>query len=150
MTDERVERLRENVVAFNRKIRSKSSGHLMTPTQTQALAHLDRLGPMSARALADLEQVAPQTIARTVTSLEEKGMITRSVDPKDARSQLISITDEGVDTLTADRAKRSEWLARAIEERCTEAEREMLFIAGGLLARLAEVPEPARPGEIRS
>ncbi|MDT2005663.1 MarR family transcriptional regulator [Rhodococcus opacus] len=148
--DERVDRLRENVVLFNRKIRSNSSGHLMTPTQMQALSHLDRSGPLSARALADLEQVAPQTIARTVCSLEAKGMVTRSVDPKDARSQLISITDIGVSTLTADRGRRSEWLAAAIEERCSDVERELLFLAGDLLARLAEVPGQARPREMQS
>ncbi|KXF57098.1 MarR family transcriptional regulator [Rhodococcus sp. SC4] len=148
--DERVDRLRENVVAFSRRIRSKSSGHLMSPTQMQALSHLDRSGPLSARALADLEQVAPQTIARTVCSLESRGMVTRSVDPKDARSQLISITEVGVGTLTADRARRREWLAAAIEERCTDVERELLFLAGGLLARLAEAPGSARPPEAQS
>lgn len=144
--DERIDRLRENVVAFNRRIRTNNAGHLMTPTQMQALSHLDRSGPLSARALADLEQIAPQTIARTVCTLESKGMVTRSVDPKDARSQLISITDSGIETLAEDRARRSEWLAVALEERCTDAERELLFIAGGLLARLADVPCPPPSG----
>ncbi|AHK34583.1 hypothetical protein Pd630_LPD07398 [Rhodococcus opacus PD630] len=56
----------------------------------------------------------------------------------------------GVGTLTADRARRREWLAAAIEERCTDVERELLFLAGGLLARLAEAPGSARPPEAQS
>ncbi|MFD6060540.1 hypothetical protein [Rhodococcus wratislaviensis] len=51
----------------------------------------------------------------------------------------------GVGTLASDRARRREWLAAAIEERCTDVERELLFLAGGLLARLAEAPGSARP-----
>ena len=73
--DQKVDQLREDVVLFNRRIRTQRAGHLLTPSQLQALAHLDREGPMSARALADLEQVAPQSIARTVSMLEESGTV---------------------------------------------------------------------------
>ena len=54
--DQKVDQLREDVVLFNRRIRTQRSGHLLTPSQLQALAHLDREGPMSARALADLSR----------------------------------------------------------------------------------------------
>ncbi|MDV8068319.1 MarR family transcriptional regulator [Rhodococcus sp. IEGM 1366] len=136
--DERADRLREDVALFSRRIRTKSSGHLLTPTQLQALAHLDRVGAMSARALADLERVVPQTIARTVLLLEEKGMVTRTVDPHDARASLISITDIGRRTLDVDRAARSEWLTSVLTEEFTDVERELLYLAGRLLRRAAE------------
>jgi DNA-binding MarR family transcriptional regulator len=141
--DPRVDRLRADVALFNRRIRTKRAGHLLTPTQLQALAHLDHDGPMSARALADLEQVAPQSIARTVAHLEEAGMISRTVDPRDARASVVALTEFGRRTLIEDRTKRSEWLAAALNEECTDAERELLFIAGGLLRRLAEKTEAA-------
>ena len=136
--DERADRLREDVALFSRRIRTKSAGHLLTPTQLQALAHLDRVGAMSARALADLEQVAPQTIARTVLLLEEKDMVTRTVDPHDARASVIAITDSGRSTLDVDRATRSEWLTSVLEEQFTDVERELLYLAGRLLRRAAE------------
>jgi len=141
--DRKVDQLREDVVLFNRRIRTQRAGHLLTPSQLQALAHLDREGPMSARALADLEQVAPQSIARTVSILEESGMVTRTVDPQDARASIVAITALGLQTLVDDRSRRSEWLTAALAAECTDAERDLLFIAGRLLRRLAGTPEPA-------
>lgn len=133
-----VDRLREDVVVFMRKLRTMAPGHLLTATQLQALAQLDRAGPMSARALADRERVAPQTVARTVISLEERGMVSRAADPHDARASLISVTEYGRQTLDVDRAKRSRWIAEAIDDKCTPVEREVLFLAGSLLRRIAD------------
>lgn len=138
-----VDRLREDLVVFSRKMRTMSSGHRLTATQLQALSQLDRVGAMTARALADRERVAPQTIARTVISLEELGMVSREVDPSDARASLISVTDIGRQTLEVDRAERSRWLAEAIDAECTPEERDLLFVAGRLLRRIAEVETPA-------
>ncbi len=144
--DERVDMLRENLVLFNRKIRRQTSSHQLTPTQVQALAHLDRVGPMSARAVADLEMVAPQTIARTVTYLEQEGLVSRTVDPNDARAALISVTTAGHQTLERDRGRRSEWLTDVLEQSCSPVERELLFLAGSLLRRIAEESDlPRRP-----
>ena len=141
--DQKVDQLREDVVLFNRRIRTQRAGHLLTPSQLQALAHLDREGPMSARALADLEQVAPQSIARTVSMLEESGMVSRTVDPQDARASIVAVTAQGLQTLVDDRSRRSEWLTAALAAECTDAERDLLFIAGRLLRRVAGTPEPA-------
>ncbi|GAA3949493.1 MarR family winged helix-turn-helix transcriptional regulator [Gordonia caeni] len=138
-----IDRLREDLVVFARKIRAMSSGHRLTATQLQALSQLDRVGSMTARALADRERVAPQTIARTVISLEELGMVTRAADPNDARASLISVTETGRQTLEVDRAKRSSWLAEAIDSKCTPVERDLLFLAGRLLRQIADdVDEP--------
>ncbi|AOW94109.1 MarR family transcriptional regulator [Rhodococcus sp. WMMA185] len=145
--DEKVNQFREDVVLFSRRIRSQRAGHQLTPTQLQALSHLDREGPMSARALAGLEQVAPQSIARTVSILEDAGMLSRTVDPQDARASIVAITALGSQTLAVDRARRSEWLSAALDAECTDAERDLLYIAGRLLRRLAEIPESAAQRE---
>ncbi|MBD0863446.1 MarR family transcriptional regulator [Gordonia sp. zg691] len=135
--DERADQLREDIVVFVRKMRRQSSRHLLTPSQVQSLAHIDRVGPLSARALADIEMVAPQSVARTVASLEDLDLVTRTPDPNDGRAVLISITPKGHDTLEADRAQRSRWLSDALETTCSDVERELLFLAGGLLRRIA-------------
>lgn len=135
--DIRVDQLREDIVMFNRVIRSKGGGHLLTPTQLQALAHLDRVGPISARTLADLERVTPQTVARTVAFLEGNGLVSREVDPDDARAQLISITSSGRNKLEADRDRRREWLVGVMDRDCTDVEKELLFLAGALLRRIS-------------
>ncbi|MEV0948709.1 hypothetical protein [Rhodococcus sp. NPDC049939] len=91
----KVDRLREDVVLFSGRTGTHRADHRLTPSQLRALSHLDRGGPISARALAGFEQVAPQSIARLA----------------------------------------------ALDTECTEDERELLFIAGRLLRRLADIGE---------
>lgn len=144
--DEKADRLREDVVMFTRRIRTQRSGHLLTPSQLQALAHLDREGPMSARALADLEQVAPQSIARTVSILEDSGMVSRTVDPQDARASIVAITALGLQTLTADRSRRSEWLSAALATECTELNATSSTSPDGYSADSQQPPSRRRSG----
>ncbi|MBM7368709.1 MarR family winged helix-turn-helix transcriptional regulator [Gordonia hydrophobica] len=144
--DDHIVQLREDITVFNRKIRSQAARHLLTPSQVQTLAHVDRIGPVSARALADVEMIAPQSVARTVASLEALGLVTRDPDPNDGRAVLITITDSGHQTLETDRAQRSRWLADAIDATCTPVERELLFLAGTLLRRIATGHEPETSG----
>ena len=106
--DPRVDWFREDVTLFDRRLRTKRANHLLTSSQLQALAHLDRIGPMTARALADLEQVTPQSIARVVARLEELGMLSRTADPHDARANILAITEDGHRTLVEDRSRRRE------------------------------------------
>ncbi|MGV9869172.1 MarR family winged helix-turn-helix transcriptional regulator [Rhodococcus koreensis] len=140
--DENIDRFREDVTLFYRRIRMKRATHRLTLAQIQVLAHLDRQGPMSARTLARLEQVTPQSIARTVLSLEDTGMVVRTINPADARASIVSLTETGCRTLVEDRVRRSEWMSAALVENCTDIERDLLFVAGRLLRRLAEAPEP--------
>ncbi|MFE3292966.1 MarR family winged helix-turn-helix transcriptional regulator [Rhodococcus sp. NPDC059234] len=135
-SDDPAIQFREDIAAFFRRLRAQRAEHMLTPTQLQALGHLERGGPMTAAALAALEQVTPQSIARTVALLADEGTITRQADPADARASLISLTDHGRHMLLADRERRTRWLADALDAECTEAERELLFIAGRILRRL--------------
>ncbi|HEV2529857.1 MAG TPA: MarR family transcriptional regulator [Thermomicrobiales bacterium] len=52
-------------------------------------------------ALATLFGVQPSVITRVLSRLESSGHITRTVDPRDARSQFIRITPEGYDVSVA-------------------------------------------------
>lgn len=130
--------LRENVATFFRRLRSQRAEHMLTPSQLQALGHLERGGPMTASVLASHEQVTPQSISRTVALLLDAGAIARQADPADARASLLRLTDHGRAVLAADRERRTRWLADALETDCTEAERELLYIAGRVLRRLGE------------
>jgi DNA-binding MarR family transcriptional regulator len=135
-SDDPVIQLREDIAGFFRRLRSQRAEHMLTPSQLQALGHLERGGPMTAAALAALEQVTPQSISRTVALLEDAGTITRQADPADARASLISLTDHGRHMLQVDHQRRTRWLADALDAECTDAERELLFIAGRILRRL--------------
>lgn len=139
--DARIDQLRDDLGLFSRRVRRMRERHALTASQLQVLAHLDIEGSMNARELAEREGVTPQSIARTVRSLEAAGMVARSPDPDDARAVLIEITERGQGTLINDRRIRNRWLEQALADRCTDTEREMLFLAGRLLRALIAVPD---------
>lgn len=134
---DRIRGLRDDIAAFWRRMRTERVDHMLSPSQLQALGHLQREGAMSAARLAHFEQVTPQSISRTLAMLENQGMIHRGADPSDARATRVEITDAGRHTLALDADVRSQWLCELLEERCTAHEREMLFVAAAILRDLS-------------
>lgn len=66
-----------------------------TPSQLAALSTVERSGPLRLGDLAAAERIAPSTLTRLVTVLEDAGYVTRRPDPADARASTIAITDLG-------------------------------------------------------
>jgi DNA-binding MarR family transcriptional regulator len=104
------------------------------------LGRLDRGGPQSVSDLALAERVRPQSMAQTVSELEADRLVARRPDPNDGRRALVELTDQGRETLSADRRRRDGWLAQAIEEDLSPKEQAVLNDAVELLRRLAERP----------
>jgi len=104
------------------------------------LGHLHRRGPMTPGDLAAAERVQPQTLTRTLTSLEHAGLIKRTTHPQDGRRAVLTLTEKGLDALRTDMAVRDDWLAAAMARSLTATERELLRLAAGLLERLADEP----------
>ncbi|MEU9141553.1 MarR family transcriptional regulator [Streptomyces sp. NPDC048404] len=126
-------------VAFSllrRRIREVSETQDLTPSQISALTLVSKSGAATASALAAVEGVRPQSMAATLAALDQFGLIQRNPDPGDGRRQLVTLTDAGRERVEGTRQARSEWLARAFEERCTEDERQTVIEAMALLARL--------------
>jgi len=65
------------------------------PAQTSALNALLERGPMSVRALAAHEGVAHATMSRMLSGLENMGALTKTVDVRDRRRQLVKLTEKG-------------------------------------------------------
>lgn len=107
-----------------------------TLSMISALSHLDREGTMTAGRLAALQRSKPQTLTRTLARLEKKGWIERGSTDADRRQVMLRITEPGRRRLDADRYTRAAWLARAMEA-LTPTEREVLRLAGALMAELA-------------
>lgn len=76
---------------LNRILRRNNATGL-GPGSVSALATLVRLGPTRLGDLAAREGVAPPTLTRIVTGLEELGYVTRQPDPDDRRATLVSAT----------------------------------------------------------
>lgn len=92
---------------------------------------------MSPGELAAAEWVQPQSLTRTLASLEAGAFIARSSDPQDRRRSVLVITEAGQHALREDMQRRDVWLTQAMERELTGTERELLRLAGGLLERLA-------------
>jgi len=123
---------------LRRRMREVAADDDLTPPQTAVLMRLVKDGPASTSQLAGAERVRPQSMAATVAGLDLHGLIRRKPDPNDGRSNLITLTAQGRRRAESDRQVRDEWLARAIQDRYSEQERQVINQALALLSRLAE------------
>ncbi len=122
---------------LRRRLRETSDPRELTPSQTSVLSRLSREGPSTASALAAAERVRPQSVAATIAVLEERLLVERRPDPSDGRRQVVSLTAAGRDLVDTRRAAGEEWLARALQERLTEPERQVVIAAMALLDRIS-------------
>ncbi len=108
-------RLRLSATRLARKLRQEAQTGL-TPTQLSALAAVERHGPVTLGALADLEQVAPPSVTRVVAKLETDGLLTRQPDPADRRVTRVVVTQKGRNLLGTSRRRKTEWLTTRLED----------------------------------
>ncbi|MCS0603371.1 MarR family transcriptional regulator [Streptomyces sp. LP11] len=122
---------------LRRRMRESYDRGDLTPSQTSVLSRLDKDGEASVGDLAVAERVRHQSVATVVGVLVERGLVGRRPDPADGRRQLVFVTDSGRSFLEERRRAGEGWLARAMEDECTEAERRTLLAAAALLDRIA-------------
>jgi DNA-binding MarR family transcriptional regulator len=104
------DRLRLSSTRLARRLRQES-GTDLTPSQLTALASIDRHGPLTLGALAEVEQVAPPSITKVVAKLEAAELVVRRADDADRRVAWVSLTPAGATRLARIRRLRSRWLA---------------------------------------
>jgi len=138
--------LRQGATRLARRLRIERPEPALTSLEMGILAHLNRRGPTTPGALAAAERVQPQSLTRTLASLERQNLAVRQPDDRDRRRSLLAITEAGRQGLARDMRGRDAWLARAMALRLTPAERELLRIAGELMDLLADASEPEVPG----
>jgi DNA-binding MarR family transcriptional regulator len=105
--------------------------------QARLLATIESQGEARIGDLAAVDHCSQPTMTTQVRRLEDAGLVTRTVDPRDARAVRIRITPDGMRTLTAVRADR----AAAIEPQLAQldpADRHVLAEAVEVLRRLLE------------
>jgi DNA-binding MarR family transcriptional regulator len=105
-----VARLRAAVLRLSRRLRKHDLADL-TPTQLSALATVARDGPQRLGDLAAAERIAPSTLTRLVSVLEERGYLQRTAVPGDARASLVSVTERGTTVLNQIRQETTSLLA---------------------------------------
>jgi DNA-binding MarR family transcriptional regulator len=105
-----VARLRTALLRLSRRLRRHEVADL-TPTQLSALATVARDGPMKLGDVAAAERIAPSTLTRLVSALEERGYVERAPVPGDARASLLSVTELGSTMLDLIRQETTSLLA---------------------------------------
>jgi DNA-binding MarR family transcriptional regulator len=110
----------------------------LPPRLGAVLGTLDRDGPATTSDLAVAQRMRPQSMASTIGELVARGCVQRRPHPTDGRKLLIELSDVGRDALRAQREQRVGWLAGAIAEQFTPAERAALADSVELLRRLAD------------
>jgi DNA-binding MarR family transcriptional regulator len=124
-------------VVLGRLVRRLRAEHGFSLAQGAVLGRIDREGPQSVSDLAGKERMRPQSMAQTVSDLENEGLVARSPDPDDRRRALISLAEGGRELLAASRQRREGWLERAIEH-LPDEDRATVERAVVLLAHLAD------------
>jgi DNA-binding MarR family transcriptional regulator len=136
-----VTRLRVALARLSRRLRRHELAGL-TPTQLAALATVEQSGPIRLGDLAAIEGIAPSTLTRLISALEDSGYVQRCADPSDARASTLAVTAEGREMLDRIRTETPRVLARSLGE-LTSAQRSTLAAALPVLEQLAEVEKPA-------
>jgi len=115
--------------------RSPVQGEL-TPPEISALERLDRAGSATPGRLAAAEQITPQAMGATLGELTRRGLAERRSDPADGRRVVVSLTEAGRRFVRNKRTARTEQLAKALSDRFTPGELEVLRDAAPLIERL--------------
>jgi DNA-binding MarR family transcriptional regulator len=127
--------LRETVGRVLRRLRAEPGPPI---GQLAVLSRLDREGPASISDLAAADRMRPQSMAQTVRDLEDAGLVSRRPDPADGRRHFVELTDAGLETLLATRARREDWLTQALDRELDADQRDLLRRAVALLNRVAD------------
>lgn len=106
-------RLRLVITRTARRLRQQV-GTDLGPSQTAALATIERHGPLTPSELAEIERVQRPTATRIVARLEDAGLVDRVADPTDGRSFTVSVTGDGRALMNKLRTRKNAYLARRI------------------------------------
>jgi DNA-binding MarR family transcriptional regulator len=135
-----VARLRVAIARLSRWLRRHELAGL-TPTQLSALATVDRIGPLRLGDLAAAEGIAPSTLTRLVTVLEERGYVERTPVPGDARASTLTIAPPGHAALERIREQSTILLAGRLRT-LTDEQRAAVAAALPALEQLADPADP--------
>jgi len=108
----------------------------LAPHLFTVLAWLEE-GPATAGDLAVRERVSAPSMSKSVSELEDRGYVSRTVDPNDARQKIVSLTASGRRALLQGRKDRDLYVAALLVD-CTPEELEGLQRGAALLRKVVE------------
>jgi DNA-binding MarR family transcriptional regulator len=127
--------LRLAITRTARRMRQEAGAGL-TPSQTAALATVQRHGPLTPSELAERERIKRPSATRLIANLEGEGLVVKTPDPADGRSCLVAVTAEGAALLAEVRTRKDAFLAERLRK-LTPEDRATLRRAAEILEDLA-------------
>lgn len=101
------------------------------------LTALNKFGPMTPGALAELEGVRPPSMTRTVNALHELDFVIKESSEADKRQVSVRLSTQGKSEIRETRRRRDAWLTKQLGT-LTPEDRQLLAQASELLKRIAE------------
>jgi DNA-binding MarR family transcriptional regulator len=115
--------------------RSFTATNLTVP-RTHLLWELHRLGPSTQRTLATTLKVSPRNVTGLVDALEASGYVARTPHPKDRRAILLTLTDQGSQTMAQMEHERNHIAAELVADLDTEQQDRLRQGLDSIVARL--------------
>jgi DNA-binding MarR family transcriptional regulator len=131
------------VVARLNRLATRRIQMPLPAAQARLLATIEAHGEARIGDLAAVDHCSQPTMTTQVRRLEDAGLVSRTVDPGDARAVRIRITPDGKRTLNAVRADRAAAIAPQLAQLGPQ-DREVLADAVEVLRRLVDNAVTAR------
>ena len=107
-------------------------------TERSTMGSLYNHGELAASALAQMEKVTTQSMSQIINHLYELNYIHKTPSEEDKRKILLSLTTEGKAFVEDSRQRKQEWLAHALHEKVSPAEKDLLMEALRIMTKLID------------
>jgi MarR family 2-MHQ and catechol resistance regulon transcriptional repressor len=114
--------------AIQRSITDLLSREGLTQPQFYALRVIARNGSMPMRGISDNLHVTPADVTGIIDRLEHKGLIKRTVRPKDRRATIIELTPEGKAVQERVATKYGEFMKKALQAFTTDEQEALRYL----------------------
>jgi len=145
-----VARLRSSFTALLRRFSISERADVqccgMTVAQAATLEALGREGTMRLGRLGKLLGIAPSTLTRNLTRLEEAGLVRRTSDEEDGRAAQVELTDKGSRARLRLEAIEDEFAQRVLDRLSPAARGAALDGLAALLEAVRAETETCCPG----
>jgi DNA-binding MarR family transcriptional regulator len=111
---------------------------LLSLTERSTLTVISQYSKILPSELASIEKVTSQSMSQIINKLYTHGYIKRTPSVEDRRKVIITITSKGKEFIELKKSRSQEWLAKAISDKTTELEKEILRDAIIVLTKLVD------------
>jgi DNA-binding MarR family transcriptional regulator len=107
-------------------------------TERSVMGSLYQHGELPPSELAQLEKVTTQSMSQIINHLYELDLIHKTPSGEDKRKVLLTLTPGGKAYVEDARQRKQEWLAHALQEKFSSAEKDVLMEALKILTKIID------------